>query len=91
MVAWLRKFGESSEAELYEYVQAANEEQVRELATLKELLDRYGEPLAEWCQANFVDGNPGENEAFQAEWLFVLVDFAKARIEKLSQLGQPKE
>lgn len=81
---WLRKFGETSEAELYEYVQAATEEQVRELAALKELLDRNGQPLAAWCQANFVKGNPARHQAFQAEWLFALVDFARARIEKLS-------
>ena len=78
---WLRKFGESSEFELYEYVQAATEEQLRELAALKELLDRDGQPLADWCRANFVEGNPADNEAFQAEWLFVLVDFAQARMK----------
>ena len=88
---WLRKFGESSEAELYEYAQAATEEQVRELAALKELMDRDGETLFAWCRRNNVEGNPAEDEAFQAEWLYVLVDFAKARIEKLSQLGQPRE
>lgn len=80
---WLKKFGEFSEAEHYEYVQAANEEQVRELAVLKQLLDRDGQPLFAWCQANFVDDNPAENEAFQAMWLPVLVDFAKEKIQKL--------
>ncbi len=88
---WLKKFGESSEFELYEYVQVATEEQVRELAALKELMDRDGETLFAWCRANNVEGNPAEDEAFQAEWLYVLVDFAKARIEKLSQLGQPRQ
>jgi hypothetical protein len=77
---WLRKFGESSEFELYEYVQAASKEQLRELAALIDQLDRNGQPLAAWCQANFVDGNPAEDEAFQAEWLFVLAQFAKAKI-----------
>jgi len=78
---WLKKFGESSEFELYEYVQDATEEQLRELATLKELMDRDGETLFAWCEANNIEGNPAEYEAFQAEWLYVLVDFAKSRMK----------
>ena len=78
---WLEKFGDLSEYELYEYARLANEKQLRELAALKALMDREGQLLLEWCEENTVEGNPVGDEAFQAEWLFVLMDFAKSRIE----------
>lgn len=81
---WLKKFEEFGEYDLYQYVQHANESQVRELAALKELLDHDNESLSEWCATNNRKGNPAKHEAFQAEWLFVLVDFAESRIEDLS-------
>jgi hypothetical protein len=80
---WLRKFERlRTEHDLYEYVQYANETQLRELAELKRLLDSEGSALLEWCEAHISKGNLAEYEAFQAEWLFLLVDFAHSKIQK---------
>lgn len=80
---WLSKFeGLRTEADLYSYVRYASEDQVRELAALKELLDERGESLLSWCEASNGIDNPASREAFQAEWLFLLVDFAGSREDK---------
>jgi hypothetical protein len=77
---WLKKFESlRTEHDLYEYVQNATLEQVRELAALKALIDRNGPSLLAWCEANNVRGNPAKHEAFQAEWLFILADLVKSR------------
>jgi hypothetical protein len=81
---WLRRFeGLRTEEDVFQYTQCASGEQLRELAALKQFLDGDGQPLLEWCEANNVKGNPAMREAFQGEWLFLLVDFAKSRIEDL--------
>lgn len=81
-VPWLKKFEMlRTEYEMYCYVDAANEEQLRELAALSDQMDRDGEALTTWCQENDNEGDPAENEAFQAGWLYVLADFAKSRMK----------
>ena len=62
----------------------ASDEQLRELAMLKALLDRDRQLLIDWIKATNVDDNPAKYEAFQAGWLFLLVDFASSRLEQLS-------
>lgn len=81
---WLRKFESlGTEHELYEYVQNATQQQLDELAQLRELLNRDGESLREWCEAHNKKSDPAEYEAFQAEWLFLLVYFAETKIQAL--------
>ena len=75
---WLEKFENlRTEGELYDYLVDASDEQLDELAELKQLFERDRTALAAWCEANNVTGNPVENEAFQAEWIFLLMDFAR--------------
>jgi hypothetical protein len=81
---WLKNFeGLRTESDFYEYAKQASQSQLRELRALKELIDREGQGLIDWCTANDVKDGPAENEAFQAGWLFLLVDFAKTRIRAL--------
>lgn len=78
---WLRKFeGLRTEHDLFEYVQRANAVQLCELAALCDQLGASGEQLSEWCTRTNRKGNPAGDEAFQAEWLFLLGDFAQSRI-----------
>jgi hypothetical protein len=82
---WLKRFEElRTEHDLFEYLQNASETQLYELAELRKLINRDGNRLLEWCEAHVLRGDPAEYEAFQAEWLFLLVDFAKSRIETMS-------
>jgi hypothetical protein len=72
---WLKKFEHlRSEAELYDYVKFANVDQRRELKELKRFLANGSDDLQAWFVAANVAGHPARREAFQAEWLFVLVD-----------------
>ena len=81
-VPWLKRFEMlRTEYEMYCYVDAASDEQLRELAALSDHMDRDGETLTTWCEENDDEGNPVGNEAFQASWLYVLADFAKTRIQ----------
>ena len=81
---WLKKFEElRTEHELFQYAQNANDAQLRELEAVRDLLGCEGERLRAWCMANNVEGNPANSEAFQAEWLFLLVEFAQLRIDTL--------
>jgi hypothetical protein len=68
---------------LFEYVENATDSELYGLADLSELLDREGDGLREWCEANSSRGNPAKREAFQAGWLFLLVDFAATKIQEL--------
>lgn len=78
---WLRKFESlRGEHQLLSYVRDADETRVRELAELCDLLSRNGEELSAWCELANTKGHPAEYEAFQAEWLFVLVDFFESRM-----------
>jgi hypothetical protein len=62
---WLKKFeAMRTEWELYEYVQQADASQLRELRELKDLIDRDGEVMRNWCDSSNVTGNPAEREAF---------------------------
>jgi hypothetical protein len=74
--SWLKKFEDlTTEWETYSYVQSATDDQRRELAILKALVDREGEALRTWCEDHSGNDDPAGPEAFQAEWLFLLVDF----------------
>jgi hypothetical protein len=81
--SWLTKYeGLRTEHDVYKYVQYANDAELRELADLKKLMDREGNVLLEWCESHIARGNTAEYEAFQAEWLFLLVDFYKPRFSE---------
>ena len=89
---WLEKFEDlRTEHDLYEYVERANHIQLRELRSLKELIDRDRQALIDWCVANNVKGNPAKRAAFQAEWLFLLVDFAKSRLAEFRKVERERK
>ena len=78
---WLKRFEAlRMEHDCYLYAQDASDEQLRELAQLKALLDRDRQALIHWCESSNANGNPAKSEAFQARWLFLLVDFAEPRL-----------
>lgn len=80
--SWLEKFELlRTEHDLFEYVDNADDVQLRELVTLRDKLDTSGDELAKWCEQTNVKGNSAKHEAFQAEWLFLLGDFARLRID----------
>jgi len=82
--SWLRRFEElRTEHDLYEYVEHASHFELLELAELSDLLNEERELLLEWCEANNGLDKPAGREAFQAEWLFLLVDFASPKIDEL--------
>jgi hypothetical protein len=80
--SWLQRFEHlTTEDDVYQYAQNASGDRLRELTALADLLRRDGPLLREWCEANDAAGKPAAREAFQAEWLFLLEDFASSRIE----------
>jgi hypothetical protein len=40
--------------------------------------------LLKWCESNNKEESPFAREAFQAEWLFLLVDFAQSKSDGTS-------
>lgn len=82
--SWLRRFEElRTEHDLYEYVEHASHLELLELAELSDLLKEDRELLLEWCEANDRVEKPAGKEAFQAGWLFLLVHFARPKIDEL--------
>jgi hypothetical protein len=80
-VPWLRRFETlRTEADLFRFLSTATKDQLSELVALNDALKNDGRALLEWCEANNKKSNPDEHEAFQAEWLFVLVDLANGRL-----------
>jgi hypothetical protein len=72
---WLKRFQDlQTEMQLYEFVDAANEDERNLLLELKEKVARDGDALRNWCELNDVKSGPARNEAFQAGWLFLLED-----------------
>jgi hypothetical protein len=77
LIPWLKKFEHlQSEIAVYEFAAAATPEQSLELAEFRELLNEQENSFAGWCEANDRAGNVAAEEAFQAGWMFLLVDFA---------------
>ena len=82
-IPWLKMFEElRTENDFFQFAQNADVHQLRQLTSLDDLLRSDGHSLRAWCETNNIGGKPAANEAFQAEWLFLFVYFAKSRIAK---------
>jgi hypothetical protein len=78
---WLKRFQDlRTEHDLLEHVENADKTQLRELRELCDFMSKFGAELSKWCEQTNKKGNPASDEAFQAEWLFLLCDFARSRI-----------
>jgi hypothetical protein len=76
LIPWLQKFEHlRTEMQVYDYAADANEAQRRELLELRALLARDSDAFVDWCTSNDNAAHSPKREIFQAEWMFLLLDF----------------